>query len=233
MPHIETHQPDGSVVVTDVVPTGATDAGGDPVMSQTVVEVVPADVAATDRLPGVAEQIKAIETELEEARSRAGDVRSAFVNGLDNTTLEDVEAAEREAATAKLSAARAKAAVRREAEAERSAKAKDLMAQHSAALAGSTDAIDAASVAVTAAVLDLIRATEDHNARVTQARSDLLNVGALPEGTAVGSGVTASVAVDGATYTAVELTNRSKTVGVIPAAIAKAEAERRTEKRGA
>ncbi len=208
-----------------------TDSTGAPVR-QVVVTTTSAEEAAIDRLPGVHDELDAIDAEQVDAENNAAEVRSAFINGSDEAvTLEDVEAAERAAATAKLTTARRKAKVRAEAKAAWAERVDRLVAEHGSALEGSTDAITTAKTAVVDAVADLIRATNAHNQRVHSARRDLLSAGPvpLPEGVDVSPGVTPMVTIDGTTHRDVELINRAKTVGVIPSAIDEAQARVRSE----
>lgn len=198
-----------------------TDAAGQPVR-EVVVEVVDPEIVAIDQLPGVADAIAAIDAELAEAEARAADVRSAFINGTDDkVTLDDVEAAERQAAIARLTIARRKATVRREAEAARADRARRLVDEHAAALDGSTDAIDEAKAAAIDAVAKLVEVTTHYNDRFNAARQALNGVGPLPEGSAVEM---STLLVNGTRYGPATL-DRGDRVGLIPNAITEAKSK--------
>lgn len=221
-----TIQPDGSLVGAVTEETDATDAAGNPVLGQRNLGTL----IQAGEFPEVADRIMEIEEGIHEAEAKVADLKQRFISGDPDVSLEQVTAAEQAGATARLEAERAKGVARREAREARQARAAELVDQHSASLQGSKEVVDDAADALSVAVANLIEVAEAHNARVHQARADLLAVGVdLPEGSSVQQ-VTSSVVVDGASYSPVTLSNRNKNVGLIPDAITWGQAIHRQNK---
>ncbi len=218
-------QSDGSVVVADLVETDQTTVTGTPVVRQVTAEVIPPEVAAIDLLPGVQEQLDAIEDEAQQAQAKAKAVRDAFLDG--HGSVAQVENAERDARRAQLTTQQRKNAVRAEAKAAWADRLAGLIVEHRQSLDGRLGDIEEAKAAAVEAVANLLRVANDYNARFGAARRDLTSTGPvpLPEGMEAGSRIIFEPG--GTHYGSVAISSHNGRTGLVAEVIGEATARAR------